>query len=40
MLGLDETNISKSAEEYRRLLSAAQSFTNKEEPDDGEEEIN
>ena len=38
--GLDETNISKSAEEYSRLLSAAQSFTNKEEPDDGEEEIN
>ena len=38
--GLDETNISKSAEEYGRLLSAAQSFTNKEEPDDGEEEIN
>lgn len=38
--GLDEINISKSAEEYSRLLSAAQSFTNKEEPDDGEEEIN
>ena len=38
--GLDETNISKSAEEYSRLLSTAQSFTNKEEPDDGEEEIN
>ena len=38
--GLDETNISKSAEEYSKLLSNAQSFTNKEEPDDGEEEIN
>ena len=38
--GLDETNISKSAEEYSRLLNSALSFTNKEEPDDGEEEIN
>ena len=38
--GLDEINISKSAEEYSKVLSAVQSFTNKEEPDDGEEEIN
>ena len=28
------------AEEYSRILSMTQSFTNKEEPDDGEEEIN
>lgn len=38
--GLDETDISRSAEEYSMLLSTTQSFTNKEEPDDGEEEIN
>lgn len=38
--GLDEINISKSAEEYSRLLVAAQSLTDKEEPDDGEKEIN
>ncbi len=37
--GLDEINIRKSAEEYSKLLSNAQSFTNKEEPADGEEEI-
>ena len=38
--GLDETDISKSAEEYSRQLTATQSFIMKEEPDDGEEEIN
>lgn len=38
--GLDETDISRSAEEFSMLLSKTQSFTNKEEPDDGEEEIN
>lgn len=38
--GLDEINISKSAEEYSRLLVAAQSLTDKEKPDDGEKEIN
>ena len=38
--GLDETDISRSAEEFSMLLSTTQSFTNKEEPDDGEEEIN
>ncbi len=38
--GLDKTRIGKMAEEYSRILSMTQSFTNKEEPDDGEEEIN
>ena len=38
--GLDEISISKSAGEYSRLLAAAQSLTDKEEPDDGEKEIN
>ena len=38
--GLDKTHIGKMAEEYSRILSMTQSFTNKEEPDDGEEEIN
>ena len=38
--GLDETDISRSAEEFSMLLSTTQSFTNKEEPDYGEEEIN
>lgn len=38
--GLDETDISRSAEEFSMLLRTTQSFTNKEEPDDGEEEIN
>lgn len=38
--GLDETDISKSAEEYSKQLSTTQSITKKEEPDDGEEEIN
>ena len=37
--GLDETDISKSAEEYSRQLTTTQSFITKEEPDDGEEEI-
>ena len=36
--GLDETDISKSAEEYSRQLTTTQSFITKEEPDDGEEE--
>ena len=38
--GLDETNIAKSAEEIGSLLASGQSFTKKEEPYDGEEEIN
>lgn len=38
--GLDKTHIGKMAEEYSRILSMTQSFTNKEELDDGEEEIN
>lgn len=38
--GLDETDISKRANEFSRLLSTSQSFISKEEPDDGEEEIN
>lgn len=38
--GLDEIDISKSAEEYSKQLSSVQSYTKKEEPDDGEEEIN
>ena len=37
--GLDETDISKSAEEYSRQLTTTQSFIMKGEPDDGEEEI-
>ncbi len=37
--GLDETNISKSADEISKLLATGQSLMNKEEPDDGEEEI-
>ena len=37
--GLDENDISKSAEEFSKLLTTAQSFMNKEEPDNGEEEI-
>ena len=37
--GLDETDISRNAEEYSKMLTATQSFMNKEEPDDGEEEI-
>ena len=37
--GLDETNISSSAEEISKLLVNSQSLMNREEPDDGEEEI-
>lgn len=37
--GLDETNISKSAEEISTLLAACQSLMNKEVPEDGEEEV-
>ncbi len=37
--GLDETDISKSAEEISKLLAIGQSLMEKEEPDDGEEEI-
>lgn len=37
--GIDETDIKKSAEEYSKLLATTQSFITKEEPDDGEEEI-
>ena len=37
--GLDETDISKSAEEISKLLATGQSLMEKEEPDDGEEEI-
>ena len=37
--GLDETDISRQAEEYSKQLTVTQSFISKEEPDDGEEEI-
>ena len=37
--GLDENDISSSAEEFSKLLTNAQLFMKKEEPDDGEEEI-
>ena len=37
--GLDETDISRQAEEYSNQLTVTQSFISKEEPDDGEEEI-
>jgi len=37
--GLDETDISRQAEEYNKQLTVTQSFISKEEPDDGEEEI-
>ena len=37
--GLDETNISKSAEEIGMLLAACRSLMNKEVPEDGEEEV-
>lgn len=37
--GMDETDISRSAEEFSKKLSTAQSFVSKEEPDHGEEEI-
>lgn len=38
--GLGDADIRKNAEEYGRLLSVAQAFESKEEPDNGEEEIN
>ena len=38
--GLDETSISKSAEEISKLLASSQSLMDKEVPEDGEEEIN
>ena len=38
--GLDETDIGRKADEFSKLLGAAQSLLNKEEPDDGKEEIN
>lgn len=36
---LDENNVSSSAEEISKLLASSQSLINREEPDDGEEEI-
>ncbi len=38
--GLDETNIKDSAEKISKLLATSQSLISREEPDDGEEEIN
>ena len=37
--GLNETDISRNAEEYGKLLSDSQSFIVKEASEDGEEEI-
>ena len=37
--GMDEDDIIQRAEEFGKLLSATQSYLSKEEPDDGEEEI-
>ena len=37
--GLDETSISRAAEEIGKQLATSQSLMSKEEPDDGEEEI-
>ena len=37
--GLDETDIKESAEEISKLLATSQSLISREEPDDGEEEI-
>ena len=37
--GLDETNIKEIAEEISKLLATRQSLISREEPDDGEEEI-
>jgi hypothetical protein len=37
--GLDETNIKEIAEEISKLLATSQSLISREEPDDGEEEI-
>ena len=38
--GLDENNISKSADEISKLLVASKSLTSKEEVNDGTEEVN
>lgn len=38
--GLDETNITKSANEISKLLATSQSLMNKEEPDNGKDEVN
>lgn len=38
--GLDADSVSNSAEEISKLLAASQSLMNREEPDDGEKEIN
>ena len=37
--GLADADIRRSAEEYRKLLNTAQTFVGKEDPDNGEEEI-
>ena len=37
--GLNEDNISVSAEEISKMLASSQSLMNKEVPDDGEEEV-
>jgi hypothetical protein len=37
--GLDEADITKSAEEIGKQLAASQSLMNREEPDDGTEEV-
>ena len=37
--GLDESDITKSAEEISKQLAASQSLMNREEPDDGTEEV-
>ena len=38
--GLDESNVSDSAETISKLLATSQSLMRKEKPDDGEEESN
>ena len=38
--GLDETDIRRDSEIFSKQLTNSQSFISKEEPDDGEEEIN
>ncbi len=38
--GLDEVSVSKSADEISKILAASQSLMNKEEPNDGTEEVN
>ena len=37
--GMNAEDIIRSAEEFGKLLSTTQSYLNKDEPDDGEEEI-